>query len=420
MPPQPLRQATGDKLFNVQQVGRRDVFVPKPEAFLFAKGAEVGNFVKNARGEIKGLLKRARHLEPRLVVLPMDRVHPRHDQPRQQGKAPEEAEKRGSIEQLSPAIVIPYDARDGRGTQFQVIDGERRYWRTDAEGKQEILSSVIWDPNADRLYALAVVLNVDRKQLNIIEEARAYKKLVDIECERNAELTPDQAIIEVAKAARKEFTEVKESLAYLTLDPQIQSLVQAGRLGKTAAKKLMVQALQPHQKRLGEELAKAAKRLKPKEQISTADVERIIRRVTAVKVPAGSPNANGHSSPAEQASRMADRVLVSIARARQDVEALERSLAGTVQLPEALRGVVAGQAEACRQKIDAFLTTVAATNGAEDEVLRQAIAALRVVQAALGTAATERAALSVRLALHNLIARISRKAVGSGSTRTAA
>jgi ParB family chromosome partitioning protein len=196
-----------------------------------------------------------------LRALPIAEIRPNPYQPRRQFGAEELAELEASLGSsglLQPITVRP--AQGGRG--YELIAGERRLRAATNLGWTEISAS-IKEVDDRTLLTLALVENLQRADLNPIEEAEGYKRLID-----EFELTQQQ----VADAVGKERTTVNNLLRLLTLPASVRRMVQEGKLSLGHARPLLA---------LGEErpitdLARAT----VDEGLSVREVER--RVMTAV------------------------------------------------------------------------------------------------------------------------------------------
>lgn len=200
-------------------------------------------------------------LRSAMQALPISEIRPNPYQPRRQFGAEELAELEASLGSsglLQPITVRP--AEGGRG--YELIAGERRLRAATNLGWTEI-PAAIKEVDDRTLLTLALVENLQRADLNPIEEAEGYKRLID-----EFELTQQQ----VADAVGKERTTVNNLLRLLTLPASVRRMVQEGKLSLGHARPLLA---------LGEErpitdLARAT----VDEGLSVREVER--RVMTAV------------------------------------------------------------------------------------------------------------------------------------------
>ncbi|MCU0728819.1 MAG: ParB/RepB/Spo0J family partition protein [Sphingopyxis sp.] len=112
-----------------------------------------------------------------MVMLPITDVHPHPEQPRRVFSEEALAELSASIAEkgvIQPIIVRP--APDGTG--WQIVAGERRWRASGRAGLQQIPAFVRNWSDAD-VFTIALVENIQRQDLNAIEEAEAYARLRD-------------------------------------------------------------------------------------------------------------------------------------------------------------------------------------------------------------------------------------------------
>ena len=127
---------------------------------------------------------------------------------------------------IQPIIVRKSEDQDDK---FEIIAGERRWQAAQNAGLHEVPAIVI---KADNLKSLefAIVENVQRKDLNPIEEAESYKKLID-------EFGYDQD--KVSKFIGKSRSHITNSLRLLNLPKEVISLIEQEKLSQGHAKVLV-------------------------------------------------------------------------------------------------------------------------------------------------------------------------------------
>ena len=127
---------------------------------------------------------------------------------------------------IQPLIVRKSDEKEGK---YELIAGERRLQASQSAGLHEVPAIIIEADNLKSL-ELAIIENVQRKDLNPIEEARGYKRLVD-------EFGYDQA--KVAKFIGKSRSHVANLLRLLTLPPEVVTLIENEKLSQGHSKILV-------------------------------------------------------------------------------------------------------------------------------------------------------------------------------------
>lgn len=160
--------------------------------------------------------------------LPLDRLHPNKYQPRtefDEVKLSELAESIRSQGLVQPIVVTP----DGSGN-YSIIAGERR-WRAARKAELDQVPVIVREVADDReLLELALVENLQRTDLNPIEEAEAYRTLA-----AKFDLSQEEIATRVAKSR----TTVTNALRLLNLPEEIRELLRAGRLTAGQARPLL-------------------------------------------------------------------------------------------------------------------------------------------------------------------------------------
>lgn len=151
------------------------------------------------------------------TLINIEDIHPNPNQPRTHFDEKELQELADSISEhgvLQPLLV----RRDGKG--YQIIAGERRYQASKlAEiGKVPV---IVKDVDETEVLALALIENLQRSDLNPIEEARGYKQLIDA-----SGMTQDA----LSKAVSKSRSAITNALRLLDLPEPVQQMLFEGKL----------------------------------------------------------------------------------------------------------------------------------------------------------------------------------------------
>ena len=157
----------------------------------------------------------------------ISQIVPNPLQPRKNFKNEELKELSFSIKNqglIQPIIVKPTD-----DNQFQIIAGERRWRACQLNGMHEV-DCVIKDLDETSVLEAALIENIQREDLNVIEEANAYKGLINIKNINNDSL---------AKLIGKSPSHVSNILRLLELDKKIQEMVINGDLSMGHARALI-------------------------------------------------------------------------------------------------------------------------------------------------------------------------------------
>jgi len=147
----------------------------------------------------------------------IDLIRPGHQQPRttfDEAKLAELAQSIRTSGIIQPLLVRPL------GGLFELVAGERR-WRAAQLAGLSRIPAIIRDIPEDRLLELALIENIQRQELNPIEEANAYKRLIE-----SLNLTQD----EVAQRVGRDRTFVTNYLRILRLPSEIQTLLEREKL----------------------------------------------------------------------------------------------------------------------------------------------------------------------------------------------
>ena len=186
-------------------------------------------------------------------------IEPRSDQPRKNfALEPLEqlADSIGQFGVLQPIIVRESTLLQGT---YEIIAGERRWRAAKMAGLSEI-PAVVLDGDELKTAQVAVIENVQREDLNVVEEAFAYKMLID-----RFSLTQDQ----VAKQVGKSRSAVTNILRLLDLPDEVLELLKNGDLSAGHARALL--SLNDEEK-----MITLAARIVEKD-LSVRDVERTVR-----------------------------------------------------------------------------------------------------------------------------------------------
>ena len=160
-------------------------------------------------------------------LLPISKVEPRSDQPRSRFDDAALGELTESIRQHG--LIQPITVRKIDGGYYQIIAGERRWRAARAAGLTEIPARIV-EADDRRAMELALVENLQREDLNPIEEARGYRTLM-----QEYGLTQEDA----AAAVGKSRPAVANALRLLGLSGAAQQLVEEGRLSAGHARALL-------------------------------------------------------------------------------------------------------------------------------------------------------------------------------------
>ena len=165
--------------------------------------------------------------ENELQILPIAKVEPRLDQPREIFDEQSQQELADSIARYG--LIQPITARKLDSGYYQIIAGERRWRAARLAGLAEVPVRVI-EADDRRSAELALVENLQREDLNPIEEARGYRALID-----EYGLTQEEA----AKSVGRSRPAVANAMRLLSLCPAVLELVEKGQLSAGHARALV-------------------------------------------------------------------------------------------------------------------------------------------------------------------------------------
>ena len=157
----------------------------------------------------------------------ISQIIPNPSQPRKSFKDEELKELSTSIK--NQGLIQPIIVKPTTDNQFKIIAGERRWRACQLNGMHEV-DCVIKDLEDTGVLEAALIENIQREDLNVIEEANAYKGLIEIKNINNEKL---------AKLLGKSASHVSNILRLLELDSKIQKMVIDGDLSMGHARALI-------------------------------------------------------------------------------------------------------------------------------------------------------------------------------------
>ena len=192
------------------------------------------------------------------LTLPIDKIEPNPDQPRNQFDEDTLQELADSIKQygmLQPILVTPKD------DFYEIIAGERRWRAAKAAGLKEV-PAVLKEYSRQEAMEISLIENVQRADLNPIEEALAYQQLI-----REFDLTQEEIAARVAKSR----VAITNTMRLLKLDEQIQNMLIQGVITSGHARAFL--SLEDKGLQL-----KAAKEVLDK-KLSVRETEKLVKRM---------------------------------------------------------------------------------------------------------------------------------------------
>lgn len=178
---------------------------------------------------------------------------------------------------IQPIIVRPHP----EGSGYQLVAGERR-WRAAQKARLHEIPALVRDLSEREVMALALIENLQREDLNPVEEARAYHRLSEQE---------GMIQIDIAKMVEKSRSHVANMMRLMTLPDKVLDLIEQGQLSIGHARAL-----------IGRDDAVELAEVAVQEGLSVRDIENLTRN--PAKRPAAGPKPIGQES-AENADILA-------------------------------------------------------------------------------------------------------------------
>ena len=245
-----------------------------------------------------------------MLMLDIDRIHPSPYQPRSDFGSLE-----GLVESIREnGIVQPVIVRK-EGEKFELIAGERRWRAAQLAGIGKI-PAVVRSVVDEKILELALVENIQRKDLNPIEEAKAYDLLLE-------QMKLSQA--EIAKRVGRERSSVANSLRLLKLDEKIQRMLEEGTLTTGHAKAIMALTDGATQIKVAEEVVRSLLSVRETESLVSRTAKKKAAAPDTAMTPAGSmgsddPNVRAAEERLRQQLGTKVRIVRQGTRGRIEIE----------------------------------------------------------------------------------------------------
>ena len=252
---------------------------PRPRGLGKGLAALLGETIEQAGSEAR---------DGALLSIPVAHLAPHPNQPRQRFDEAEIESLAASIRSkgiVQPLVVRPADGGGGGGgAPYQIVAGERRWRAAQRAGLHELPAVVRHLSDAETI-EVALVENLQRRDLNALEEAAAYRRLIR-EFDHRQE--------DVAQALGKSRSHVANTVRLLDLPAPVQDLIADGSLSAGHGRALLA-AVDPA------ELAKTVVRL----GLTVRQTEALVRRAGQAKAAAaartGDPNVKALQKELSQA-----------------------------------------------------------------------------------------------------------------------
>jgi ParB family chromosome partitioning protein len=231
--------------------------------------------------------------QERSLDVDTDRLRPNKFQPRTHMDDERIEELARSIKAqgiIQPIVVRRVDSG------FEIVAGERR-WRAAQRAGLLKVPVVVRDIPEDRLLAVALIENIQRQDLNPIEEAHAYRRLAD-----EFKLTQEQ----IADAVGKDRSSIANTVRLLRLPQDVRDSVASGVLSMGHARALLAMNDEQALLALAKDIAQRS--------LSVREAEALIRKAHTPAPPKEAPPVDVHTRAEEEKLRLALGTRVRIAR----------------------------------------------------------------------------------------------------------
>jgi len=198
----------------------------------------------------------------------------------------------------SNGLIQPIVVRKADGG-YEIIAGERR-WRAAQRAGLLKVPVVVRDTPDDQLLASALIENLQREDLNPMEEAHAYRRLAD-----EFRLTQEQ----IAETVGKDRSSIANFVRLLKLPHEVRANVAAGTIAMGHARAILGLPDEASQLRLGREVVA--------KQLSVRETEVLVKKTLEPVTARAEPQKDVHTRAAEDRLRFALGTRVRIARKRK-------------------------------------------------------------------------------------------------------
>mgnify|MGYP000024605971 FL=1 len=162
-----------------------------------------------------------------IIKINITNIYPNKQQPRKSFEEKEIKELSNSIK--NQGLIQPIVVREIENNEYEIIAGERR-WRACQLAGLHSVECVVMSVSEESVYELALVENIQRQNLNVVEEAKAYKNLIRINNLKNEDL---------AKKLGKSSSHISNLIRILELDDEIHQMIIDGKISMGHARALI-------------------------------------------------------------------------------------------------------------------------------------------------------------------------------------
>jgi ParB family chromosome partitioning protein len=157
----------------------------------------------------------------------ISKIYPNKKQPRKNFEEKEIKELSESIK--NQGLIQPIVVRETSDSMYEIIAGERR-WRACQLAGLHSVNCVVMSVDDKNVYELALIENIQRENLNVVEEAKAYKNLIELNGIKNEELS---------KKIGKSSSHISNLIRLLDLDDEIHQMIIDGKISMGHARALI-------------------------------------------------------------------------------------------------------------------------------------------------------------------------------------
>ena len=160
-------------------------------------------------------------------TIDISKIYPNKKQPRKNFQEKEIKELSESIK--NQGLIQPIVVREASGDMYEIIAGERR-WRACQLAGLHSVNCVVMSVDENSVFELALIENIQRENLNVVEEAKAYKNLIELNGMKNEELS---------KKIGKSSSHISNLIRILDLDNEIHQMIIDGKISMGHARALI-------------------------------------------------------------------------------------------------------------------------------------------------------------------------------------
>ena len=157
----------------------------------------------------------------------ISKIYPNKKQPRKNFEEKEIKELSESIK--NQGLIQPIVVRETSSNMYEIIAGERRWRACQLAGLHSVIC-VVMNVDDKTIYELALIENIQRENLNVVEEAKAYKNLIESNGIKNEELS---------KKIGKSASHISNLIRILDLDEEIHQMIIDGKISMGHARALI-------------------------------------------------------------------------------------------------------------------------------------------------------------------------------------